>query len=330
MRRRPARSISPRSRRPRGLHLRRARQGRHHASGVPQHRADGRAALRRAARSQAQGQAAAADRHRQRRHDARLLQGAEDAGRSARRPRRDRRMGPAHLRLDGPRARLQGGVPGDARRQRRVLRAVPGEREALVQVQPGARAVRQPRHHPSAGRPRQAAERSGRRLLPRREGDRRRARRVRRQGGGDRLGADELHLRRAPRAHPGAGQEIRRRLHGADQRARREVHLPHLVRDDLDRDGQPVRLSAVEPARRERRGVHPRQGAGALGERVRLRRHREGQQLLPAHRLPAALRVPRLHAARGQARFHRRAAAEGDAKPPAPRTSAACRRTSAR
>ena len=29
---------------------------------------------------------------------------------------------------------------------------------ALVQVQPGARAVHQPRHHPSAGRPRPAAE----------------------------------------------------------------------------------------------------------------------------------------------------------------------------
>ena len=55
--------------------------------------------------------------------------------------------------------RLQGVVPGDARRQCRVLRSLPGERETLVQVQPGARAVRQPRHHPSAGRPRPAAER---------------------------------------------------------------------------------------------------------------------------------------------------------------------------
>ena len=164
------------SRRPRGLHLRRARQGRDHASGVPQHRAHDGAAVRRAARSQAQGQDPAADRHRQRRHDPRLLQGAEDARGDDRRARRDRRMGEAHLRLDGPRARLQGGVPGHARRQRRVLRAVPGQREALVQVQPGARALRQPRDHPSAGRPRPAAERGRRRLLPRREGDRRRHR----------------------------------------------------------------------------------------------------------------------------------------------------------
>jgi len=85
----------------------------------------------------------------------------------------------------------------------------------------------------------------------------------------------------------------------------------HLLRDGGDRDGQSVRLSAVEPARRERRGVHPRQGAGALGERVRLRRRGEGQQLLSAHRLPAALRGARLHAARREARLHRRAPAQG-------------------
>ncbi len=59
-------------------------------------------------------QAPAADRHRQWRHDARLLQGAEDDGRSDRRPRRDRRMGQDHLWLDGPRAGLQGRVPRDA------------------------------------------------------------------------------------------------------------------------------------------------------------------------------------------------------------------------
>ena len=73
------------------------------------------------------------------------------------------------------------------------------------------------------------------------------------------------------------------------------------------RDGKPVRLSALEPARRERCRVHHGQGAGALGERLRLWRHREGQQLLPAHRLPAALRRARLHAACRQARLHQRA-----------------------
>jgi hypothetical protein len=44
-------------------------------------------------------------------------------------------------------------VPRHARRQRRVLRALSGERAALVSLQPGARAVRQPRDHPPAGRP---------------------------------------------------------------------------------------------------------------------------------------------------------------------------------
>ena len=81
------------ARRARGLHLRRARQGRHHASGLSQHRPDGGAALRCAARSQAQGQDSAADRDRQRRHDPRLLQGAENARGDDRRTQRHRRMG---------------------------------------------------------------------------------------------------------------------------------------------------------------------------------------------------------------------------------------------
>ena len=37
------------ARRPRGLHLWRARQGRHHTSRIPQHRADGGTAVRRLA-----------------------------------------------------------------------------------------------------------------------------------------------------------------------------------------------------------------------------------------------------------------------------------------
>ena len=48
----------------------------------------------------------------------------------------------------------------------------------------------------------------------------------------------------------------------------------------------------------------------ALGERLRVRRRREGEQFLSANRLPAALRRARLHAACGEARLHRRAAPE--------------------
>ena len=68
--------------------------------------------------------------------------------------------------------------------------------------------------------------------------------------------------------------------------------------------GSPFDYPLSIAPRRERRGLHPGQGAGALGERLRLWRHREGQQLLPAHRLPAALRRAWLHPAGGQARLH--------------------------
>ena len=59
------------------------------------------------------------------------------APRSARRigcvARRDRRVGAGHLRLDGPESGLQSGVPRHARRQPRLLYAIPGKRAALVQ-----------------------------------------------------------------------------------------------------------------------------------------------------------------------------------------------------
>ena len=65
-----------------------------------------------------------------------------------------------------------------------------------------------------------------------------------RQGGGDRLGADQLHLRRAPRPDPRGRQEVRGDLHDPDRRAGREADLPAVLRDDLVGDGQPVRLPA--------------------------------------------------------------------------------------
>src|SRR5256885_48365 len=75
---------------------------------------------------------------------------------------------------------------------------------------------------------------------------------------------------------------------------------------------QPVRLPAVEPARRERRDLRDGQRVRALGGRVRLRRRREGEQLLPADRLPAARPHPRLHAPGGQARLHHWTHDQGD------------------
>ena len=77
----------------------------------------------------------------------------------------------------------------------------------------------------------------------------------------------------------------------------REAHLPRLERDARRRAGEPVRLSALQPARRERRDLRDGQRVRAVGGRVRPRRRREGEQLLPAHGLPA--RAPSSTAARG-------------------------------
>ena len=145
------------ARRARGLHLRRAGQGRHQASGLPQRRGLGRQALRRAARPQDQGRADRADRHRLGRLHAQVLQGRALARGRDRAARRHRRLGAHHLRLDGPQPRLQGGLPQHARRQRRVLRQVRRQRARLAQARPGGRALSQPRAGQSADRPQQAA-----------------------------------------------------------------------------------------------------------------------------------------------------------------------------
>src|SRR5437588_415790 len=68
----------------------------------------------------------------------------------------------------------------------------------------------------------------------------------------------------------------------------------------------------VDPARRERRYLRDGQRVRALGGRVRARRRREGEQLLPAHRFPAARAHSRLHAPGGQARLHHRPHDQGD------------------
>ena len=104
------------ARRPRGLYLRRARRGRHHASGVPQRGALDRAALRRAARSQAQGRADLPDRHRLGRLHPQVLPRRALARGPDRPARGDRRLGAHVLRLDGAHAGLQGVADEHARR----------------------------------------------------------------------------------------------------------------------------------------------------------------------------------------------------------------------
>ena len=171
------------------------------------------------------------NRHGQRRIHAPLLQGDAHGRGSGRRARRHRRVGARHLRLDRPQPRLQGRVPRHARRQRRLLRAVSGERAPLVQEGPGRGVLRQPRHRQPAGRSRQAARRGQGRVHARREGDRRRPDRQRREGRGDDVHADELQLHRQQRRAADQDEAVRVRVHGADRRARREAVLPPVVRD---------------------------------------------------------------------------------------------------
>ena len=115
---------------------------------------------------------------------------------------------------------------------------------------------------------------------------RRRPGRQRREGRGDDLDADALQLHRQQRRAADQDQAVRVRLHGADRRARREAVLPSVVRDDGGDDGHAVRLPALEPHGRERLDPRLRQRVRAVGERLRVRRHREGQQLLPAFGVP--------------------------------------------
>ena len=227
------------ARRPRGLHLRRAGQGRDDASGLSQHRADDRAAVRRAARPDSPRQAS-------RCRPTPATAGKTHAFFKAPKTLEDLIAGRDAI---AEWARLTYGWMGRSPDYKAAFLGTLGANADFYApyqdnarrwytLQPGARAVRQPRDHPSAGRSRPPAERGRRRLRARGEGDRRRHHRLGRQGGRDRLGADQLHLRRPPRPDPAAGQEVRPRLHGADQRAGREVDLPDLVRDDGGRDGR--------------------------------------------------------------------------------------------
>ena len=168
------------------------------------------------------------------------------------------RMGAHVLRLDGALARLQGVADEYARRQLRFLRQVRRQCEALVPARAGERPVHESRHRQSAGRPRQAGRPGEGRLHHHPEGDRRRHLRFRRQGGGDLVGADPLQFSRPERRRAAARHRSGGDVHRADERAGRQTVLPHLLRDDRERDGHAVRLSAVVALRRERRDLRLR------------------------------------------------------------------------
>ena len=69
---------------------------------------------------------------------------------------------------------------------------------------------------------------------------------------------------------------------------RRQIHLPRLERAARRRARHAVRLPVVEPARRKRRDLYHGRCFCPVGERLRLRRHRQGQQFLSAKRFCAA------------------------------------------
>ena len=162
------------------------------------------------------------------------------------------------------------------------------------------------------------------------EGDRRRHLRVRRQGGGDLVRAHPLQLPRPERGGADPRYRSRGHVHRADERAGREAVLPHLLRDDGERDGHAVRLSAVLALRRERRHLRVRQRVHPLGGRAAAPRPRKAQDLLSRSRASSPATSSR--AARGSRSSSTFWSASSPRRcaPPAPTNSAATRRCSAR
>ena len=89
-----------------------------------------------------------------------------------------------------------------------------------------------------------------------------------------------------------------------DEPAGDEADLPSVVRVHGGDDRQPVRLPALEPLRRERRGARVRGRADPVGELPDLRQPRDREHL-PPDRLHLAGAAPGLHAPGGQARLPR-------------------------
>ena len=218
-------------RRPRDLDLRRARQGRHHASGLPQHGAHARASLRRAARP-------GAARHRSARET--------DTGNGGythkffKAPRNAEEMVGARDAI-AEWARVTYGWMGRSPDYKAAFLAtlgansdfyapLHGERAALVQESARRRS---PSSITRSSILRSIAtstlDEVKRRVHARREGNRRRPDCQRREGGGDDLHADALQLHRQQRRAADQDQGVRVRLHRADRRPGREAVLPAVV-----------------------------------------------------------------------------------------------------
>ena len=112
---------------------------------------------------EAEAGADVSDRHRLRHLHPQILPRRQIARGSARPARGNRTMGAHDLRLDGPYTRLQGVADEYARRQFLDLREIRRQRQALVRTSAEPRAVHEPRHRQSAGRPHEGGRR-GRRM----------------------------------------------------------------------------------------------------------------------------------------------------------------------
>ena len=99
----------------------------------------------------------------------------------------------------------------------------------------------------------------------------------------------------------------------------------HVVRAERRHRRHPVRLPAIQPAGRERRDLHLRQGARALGERLHLRRGRPDQRVLPAVRLPASRHASRVAPAWPSSSTSSPGCCSRPWTAPEPATSAVCR-----
>ena len=270
-------------------------------TGVPQHRADGRAAVRRAARSGTKSDVLTVpDRHRQRRLHAHVLPRAAHAPRiwSARATRSP----------PGRRSPTAGWAARPTTRRPSSARSAPTPSSTRRTRTTRAAGTARPRSacsflnhaivHPPVDRDRPPDEVADVCVHVEKETDAG-LDRQRRQGRRDRLGAHALQLHRALRPDSDPGQGVRAwsfmvpmDAPGVKLICRASYEMTAAV------DGQPVRLPAVRSRLDENDAILVLdKRARPVGERLRLRRRGEGQQLLPALRLPP--RASRSTAARG-------------------------------
>ena len=272
------------------------------------------------------------DRHGQRRLHAPVLQDVAQRRGPRRRARRDRRVGAHQLRLDRPQPGLQGGVPRHARRQLRLLRPVSrrtpgaGTRRSQEDVPFVNHAI----VNPPIDRDKPLDEVKDVYMHVEKETD----------AGLVVSGAKVVattstltHFNFIAQQRRAADQDegVRVRLHGADGCPRREADLPAVLRDDGGRRmGTPFdyplssRMDENDSILIFDKVFVPWENVFAYGDIDKVNNFFPRSGFLPA------LHVPGLHAARRQARLHRRPAAQGRRGDRRRRTSAACRRRSAK